>query len=70
MDEMNVVSKFTRNVISKIVKKTISKKFGYNIDVKLNELNVRIDNGRPHIHISIDTELNKEDFIKMIKDYI
>ena len=37
MDEMRIVSKFTRGIISKAIKMVIRKKTGYNIDIQLNE---------------------------------
>ena len=37
MDEMRIVSKFTREIISKAIKMVIRKKTGYNIDIQLNE---------------------------------
>lgn len=40
MDEMRIVSKFTRGIISKAIKMVIRKKTGYNIDIQLNEANL------------------------------
>lgn len=40
MDEVRIVSKFTRSVISKLLKMTLHKKLGYNIDIQLNEVNM------------------------------
>lgn len=68
MDEMRIVSKFTRGIISKVVRKTLKKKTGYDVGVQVNELNVAITDGRAHIHLNVDAELNKEELIKLLKD--
>lgn len=45
MDEMRIVSKFTRGIISKAIKMVIRKKTGYNIDIQLNEAITTINDG-------------------------
>lgn len=42
MDEMKIVSKFTRGIISKALKMVIHKKTGYDIDIQLNEIRLSI----------------------------
>ncbi len=68
MDEMRIVSKFTRGIISKVVRKTLKKKTGYDVGVQVNELNVAITDGRAHIHLNVDAELNKEELMKILKN--
>ena len=46
MDEMKIVSKFTRNMISKILKVMLKKKSGYNVDIQINDVNVTINEGK------------------------
>lgn len=71
MDEMRIVSKFTRGVISKIVEQLIrTHTAGCNADVQLNELTVTIDDGRPHLHLDVDVELSKEDFTYLLNSFI
>lgn len=45
MDEMKIVSKFTRGIISKALKMVIHKKTGYDIDIQLNEITTTIADG-------------------------
>lgn len=68
MDEMRIVSKFTRSIISKLVRKTLKKKTGYDVGVQVNELNVAIADGKAHVHLNIDAELNKEELMKILKN--
>ena len=67
MDEMKIVSKFTTNMISKLVKKVLRKKTGYNIDIQLNAITAKIDDGKTHIHLDADAELGKEELTKILK---
>lgn len=68
MDEMKIVSKFTMNVISKLVKMVLRKKLGYDVDIQLNEIKTTITDGKTHIHLDVDAELDKEELLKILKN--
>ena len=68
MDEVRIVSKFTRNVISKLLKMTLHKKLGYNIDIQLNEINATITDGKTHVHLDVDVELDKDELMNILKN--
>lgn len=67
MDEMKIVSKFTTNMISKLVKMVLRKKLGYNIDIQLNEIKATITDGKTHVHLDVDVELEKEELMNILK---
>ena len=68
MDEMKISSGFLTGILSKIVKKTIKKKFGRDIDVKLNELKVNFNNeGKATVHLSADASLEKNELLNILK---
>lgn len=67
MDEVRIVSKFTRSVISKLLKMMLRKKLGYNIDIQLNEVNATVTDGKTHIHLDVDAELDKDELMKLLK---
>jgi 2-hydroxy-3-keto-5-methylthiopentenyl-1-phosphate phosphatase len=69
MDEMKIVSKFTRNMISKILKVMLKKKSGYNVDIQINDVNVTINEGKTHVHLDVDAELDKDELMKLIKNF-
>lgn len=68
MDEMKISSVFTRGIVSKILKKVIHKKSGYEIDIQLNDVTTTIQNGKTHLHVDIDAELDKDELIKILKN--
>lgn len=67
MDEMKIVSKFARGIISKAIKMVIHKKTGYDIDIKLNEVNTTIADGKTHLHVDVDAEIGKDELINILK---
>ena len=67
MDEMRIVSKFTRGIISKAIKMVICKKTGYNIDIQLNEAITTINDGKTHFHLDVDAELDKDELMSILK---
>lgn len=67
MDEMRIVSKFTRGIISKAIKMVIRNKTGYNIDIQLNEAITTISDGKTHLHLDVDAELNKDELMSILK---
>lgn len=67
MDEVKIVSKFTRSVISKLIKAMLHKKLGYNVDIRLNEVNATVTDGKTHVHLDVDAELDKDELMKILK---
>lgn len=67
MDEVKIVSKFTRGVISKLIKAVLHKKLGYNVDIQLNEVNATITDGKTHVHLDADAELDKDELVRILK---
>lgn len=67
MDEMRIVSKFTTGMISKLLKLVLCKKLGYDVDIRLNEITAKVDNGKTHIHLDVDAELEKDELTKILK---
>lgn len=66
MDEMKIGSKFTTGIISKLVSMIIRKKFGYEVGLKLNEVNATVIDGKTHVHLDVDAELDKEELTKIL----
>lgn len=66
MDEMKIRSKFTTGIISKLVSMVIRKKLGYDVELKLNEVNATVTDGKTHVHLDVDAELSKEELTKIL----
>lgn len=69
MDELKLKlsTKFMRGIVANLVSKAIAKKVGYNIDILLNEIEVKNEGGKIHLHIDADAEIENGEFVKMLK---
>ena len=63
---MKIGSKFTTGIISKLVSMVIRKKLGYDVELKLNEVNATVTDGKTHVHLDVDAELSKEELMKIL----
>ena len=69
MDEMKLKlsTNFMRNLVTKMITKSIYKKYGYKIDIQLNELEIEIVNGKAHLHTNVDVSTDNTELINIIK---
>ena len=63
---MKIGSKFTTGIISKLVSMVIRKKFGYDVQLRLNEVTATVNDGKTHVHLDVDAELTKEELNKIL----
>ena len=67
MDEMKIVSGFTTTLVSKLLRFALRKKLGYDIHIQLNTLEATIKDGKTHVHIDADAEMDKDELTKVLK---
>ena len=67
MDELKVTSKFMTMMISKLVKTVIYKKFGYDVNIRINEIGVTSVDENIHVHLNVDGDINSDEFKKFTK---
>lgn len=70
MDMLKISSTFMKGILNKVLTKMIQKKLGYNIDILINDVNVEVTDGKVHLHLDVDGEMNKEEFNKIMKSII
>lgn len=68
MDEMRIGSRLILGVINRLLAKTIKQKYGYDVDIKINEINVSIKEEQAFIHLSVDAATSKNEVRRIIKD--
>ena len=70
MDELKLKlsTKFMRGIITKLISKIIFSKFGYSIDIQLNEIQVKNEGGKIKLHADVDAEMTNEEFVRIIKN--
>lgn len=69
MDEMKLKlsTKFMRGMLSKLLSKMIYKKFGYKIDIQLNDLIVKYNDGRARLYVDADVDIDGDEFMNIMK---
>lgn len=69
MDELKLKlsTKFMKSIVANLVSKAIAKKVGYNIDILLNEIEVKNEGGKIHLHIDADAEVENSEFVRIVK---
>lgn len=69
MDEMNIKlsTKFMRKMVAKLMANAIKKKTGCNVDIQLNEIEVKTYDGKVFLHVNVNAESDSEDFMRIVK---
>ena len=72
MDEMKLrlSTKFMRNIVAKLISKAIRKKTGYDIDILINDLDIRVIDGETKIAADVELNADSKEFMKFIKPSI
>lgn len=65
--KLKLSTKFMRGMVANLISKALNKKLGYNIDILLNEIEVRNENGKILIHVDADAEVDNSEFVKILK---
>lgn len=70
MDELNIVSGFTRTIVSKMVGKILKTKTGSDIDIRFNHIRATIVEDRACIHVDLDADISKSDLMNLMKNLV
>jgi len=66
MDVLRIKTKLIRNTISKILEVTLKEKIGHDINIQINEAEATNNDGRTHVHLSIDAEMGTVELKEML----
>lgn len=64
---MKIVSGFLRGIISKIATVTVRKKLGCEVKVQVNGVEAKVVDGKTHVHLDLDAEMEKEELLRLLK---
>ena len=69
MDEMRIKlsTSFMRGIVSKLIARSIYKKYGYKVNIKLEDLDVWVIDGDTTVKLNVEAKLKSEDFKKIMK---
>lgn len=69
MDEMKLklTTKFMRGIASKLLARAVYKKYGYKVNVQLNDLDISVIDGETTINTNVELKMNSNEFMKLMK---
>ena len=69
MDEMRIKlsTSFMRGIVSKLIARSIYKKYGYKVNIKLEDLDMWIIDGDTTVKLNVEAKLKSEDFKRIMK---
>lgn len=69
MDEMRIKlsTSFMRGIVSKLIARSIYKKYGYKVNIKLEDLDVWVIDGDTTVKLNVEAKLKSEDFKSIMK---
>jgi hypothetical protein len=72
MDEMKLKlsTKFMKGLLAKFISKSIKKKYGYKVDIRINEINLDMFNGDTDLHLDVDVKMNGNEFKSFIESIV
>lgn len=62
-------SKMMKSIITKIVEKKVYEKFGYRINIQLNDVQIDMIDGEIKAHLDVDAKMNKSEFNRLIESF-
>lgn len=65
--KLKLSTNFMRSMVANLIAKALYKKLGYNIDILLNEIEVKNENGKILIHADVNAEVDNSEFVKILK---
>lgn len=63
---MKLISGFARGLVSKLAKKLIKSKLDVDVGIQLNAIEATMIDGKTHVHLDLDAELEKDELLKVI----
>ena len=65
--KLKLSTKFMKGIVANLISKALVKKLGYEIDILLNEIEVKSEDGKIKLHIDADAEMENGEFVRMLK---
>lgn len=68
MDILKITSKFAKGVLNLCLTKIIKRRFGYDVELVINDLDVKLVGDKVYLHIDANAETDVDEFNKILKD--
>ena len=69
MDEfkLKLSTRFTRKMVSKMISRSIRKKYGYKIDIHLEDLDIESLDGETNVKANVELRIDNDELIKILQ---
>lgn len=61
---------FIKDIITSKIRKFIMKKFGYDVEIQINKIDVQNIDGKLHLHLDVDSEISNEELMNLLKELV
>lgn len=72
MEEIKMSCKgmFLKPIITKLISKFIKKKYGANMEIRINEIDISSMDGETYFNLNVDGKMKNEELMKLLKGFI
>lgn len=72
MDEikMSLKGMFLKPIITKLITKFIKNKYGTNVEIRINEIDISSMDGETYFNLNVDGKMKNEELMKILKEFI
>ena len=67
MDIFKITSKVVKDILNGFLTKIIKRKWGYDIDIQINDLDLRTVNGKVLLQLNANAEMTQDEFTRISK---
>lgn len=64
---VNLKTNFMRNIVAKLMSRAIYKKYGYKVNIQLNDVDLWSIDGDTTIKLNVEARLKSDEFNKIMK---
>ena len=65
--KLKISTKFMKGLVAKVISRKIYKKFGYKVDIQLNDIQLDVIDGDVNFHIDADAKMSKTEFSRLME---
>lgn len=65
--KLKISTKFMKGLVAKVISRKIYKRFGYKVDIQLNDIQLDVVDGDVNFHIDTDAKMSKTEFSRLME---
>ena len=65
--KLKLSSRLMRGIVAKMITRSIRKKYGYKVNIQLNDLDVNVIGGDAAIKVNAEVEIDNKEFMEIVK---